>query len=323
MASSQALVLMKHLAEAAQNRQASSDGKGQILEQIQKVKFLARASSPQKEKLKEELERLEQQLVHMLSPGSQLIKKEAGEFIPLKDELQQLRMRLALSSSSDLQKSLNRILFLIGDLGARMESYMTIKDERERRIEKIEKKIREQIDCNFEEIFRIEESISGMEERYSEIKKDTKIDKKRLSDIEAQISELRKKLMEKRTKLLGEQEEEGANNNDPYPQNAQPVQAQRKITFPQKKSSSQENGGITHHILFPENLPSGSEAAFPLFREEDGPSAEVKEPDESPNDNEEKISSELYNSSLPPPPQIKSGEHKGILQSLKSAFRKK
>ena len=182
-----ALRLVKYLAQAS--KQEKKEEHHELVKQVKKVKTLAKKTQTQP--LQEELVKLESQISQVLKLEKNLLRREQTDVTSLNNQLNDLRLRLSVSESGPLRQRLDRILFLLGELTSRIDSYATMKEARQKRIEEIEKKVKESVERNFKEIITIEKSISSLDTRYSELKQNRDIDQKHLKRIESKLKELR------------------------------------------------------------------------------------------------------------------------------------
>ena len=113
----------------------------------------------------------------------------------LKSQIAELKTRLALMGTGHLRLSLEKISYLLAELTSRMDTYVNIKTEHEKRFAELEEKINQKLQTNLKEIFNLEKNIVNLEKRYEEIKQSGKTNQEHLQRIEDRINELREKLI--------------------------------------------------------------------------------------------------------------------------------
>jgi chromosome segregation ATPase len=199
--SMKATSFMKGLAKAQADVESGKKVKTQLKRRLTQVKKLA-AQPGAKKGLRQELERLENSVMQVAAMEKQILNKEDMDIRDLKFQINDLKAKLSLTGAEGLKQSLDRITFLLGELSSRMETYTNIQTEREKRMEALEKKIKEKMDVHFKELVQMEKSLEGLEQRYEEIKKTEKASATTLKKIEEKISELREKLIEKRGEIV-------------------------------------------------------------------------------------------------------------------------
>ncbi len=202
----------------------------------------------------------------------------------MQKQLRDLRLKLSVTDSGELQRRLDRILFLLSELSARFETYTSIKVDREQKVKEIERKIKESVSQDLEEISEVEERVADLEERYRILKqKKKKVDKKQLQMLANKISFLRQKLADKRIEIAEKRKEDMARSFAGLPSRMQqrPQQPQKPQQFEEERYTTkpiprprlvfpQQIQKPLHKIMFPEAQPvqDPESQQFPLYREE-------------------------------------------------------
>ncbi|MCK4589385.1 MAG: hypothetical protein KAT77_03015 [Nanoarchaeota archaeon] len=189
------------MAKAQTKTEQSYKTKADLKKNLKQVKKLAQQPGV-KNSLREELARLEDNILKVAAMEKQILSKEDMDIRDLKFQIRDLKTRLALTGAEGLKPSLDRITYLLGELTARIDTYTKIKTDREVRMEELEKKIKAKMDENFKEIIQIEKTLANLEKRYANIKKTGDANKATLQKIEEKISDLRNKLIEKRGEIV-------------------------------------------------------------------------------------------------------------------------
>lgn len=343
---SKAVHLVRHLAHATRAQSAHTQNKEELIGQVQKVKFLVKEPRVRKDVLYDELARLETQVGLVLNLEKHLIRKETGDINDLKNQLRDMRLRQSLTESGELPKRLDRILFLISELAARVDSYASVKENREKRMEELEGKIKESVERNFKELITLEKSITALERRYEELKQNRDVDQKHLRHIERRLKELRQKLLEKKGEIAEKRKEEFEKKlwgmplkpeeelPAPKPVSAlsftpkpipPPVVVESEVPEEQETPLTPEKPEPRHKMLFPEFAPSMGEEkkpSFPLFKEEKPVGERFAGLKIPPPPRPERGFTPAFEEELPPVPPLPREEKKGIRAFFQRLFRK-
>ncbi len=268
----------------------------------------ARAQHPE---LNEACTMLEQQLTRILRLEQTLLRKERIDTVSLQRQIHELREQLALSGSDELRRRLGRIEFLIGELGARVDTYVSMKERHDRRVEELEQRIKSNIDRNFQEILAVEKSIAALEKRAGELRQERDVDQNYLRTIDQRLDELRQRLFAKKLALAGKR----GGSAVPAAEKQKP-EAEESAAFPGTPlpppaalPSSEQ-----HRMLFPPPMQqTKGPVEFPLFKEKPVSASPAGRPQEDPSPPLPEI---------PPPPGMNRPEQEHPLGSfLKRLFR--
>lgn len=200
--------LLKSLAKAGQQMQQTQSKHESVVAQLEKVKELSQQKAVPKRQLSEELEVLSQMLGGISDMQGQLLRKEDEQAAEVKRELRELKLKLSLVQSGDLSRKLDRIGFLITELTTRVNNYVDIKTDRERRVEELERKIKEQVSVNYRELQKLEQSVEALQEKYNELRESGKYSREHLSAVEKKLDELRLSVLKKKEQIIARRQEE-------------------------------------------------------------------------------------------------------------------
>ena len=308
---SRALHLARHLAQAADardSRRESTMQHQQLLGHVQRMKMLsARAQRPE---LNEACTMLEQQLTRILRLEQTLLRKERIDTVSLQRQIHELREQLALSGSDELRRRLGRIEFLIGELGARVDTYVGMKERHDRRVEELEQRIKSNIDRNFQEILAVEKSIAALEKRAGELRQERDVDQSYLRTIDQRLDELRQRLFAKKLALAGKRGGGAVPATEKQKPEAEESAALLGAPAPPLTALPSPE---QHRMLFPPPMQqTKGSVGFPLFKEKPVPALPAEELQEEPLPE------------IPPPPGMNKPEQEHPLGSfLKRLFRVK
>ncbi|MFC1800860.1 hypothetical protein ACFLZB_00135 [Nanoarchaeota archaeon] len=276
------------LAEASEKRDAGQSNRDDLNKQLAKVKKMA-ALPGVKRTFRQELEKLEDMVLQVASLETEILKKEDKDIRDLKNQISSLKSHLSLTKTDDLKPKIERINFLIAELSSRINTFINIKTDRERRMEELEIKIKEKMEENFEEITKLEKQVASLEQKYESLKSSGKHSEEQLDKISNRLAELREKLITKRIEVVEKKKQE-LRTMGPSPKPVPPPQ----MFHPQ-------SGPVKHKMIFPEapEPPRGMQPPRELQR----PMMFPKMPEKN-----------LEFKELPPPPPKKK---KGMVAWLK------
>lgn len=257
MISPKTLSFVEGLAKAQEKSEQGLKSKAELQKNLQQIKKMADQPGV-KNSLREELAKLEDNVMRVAAMEKQILNKEDMDIRDLKFQIRDLKTKLALTGAEGLKPSLDRITYLLGELTARIDTYTQIKTDREKRIEELETKIKQRMEENFKEINQIEKTLESLEKRYEEIKSTGDANQVTLNKIEEKISELRNKLIEKKhevvqKKLTQAKEEKRVGMFGQLPEKssshlpARPIPPPKFMNFPEPE--------IKHKMIFPD-IPS-------------------------------------------------------------------
>jgi hypothetical protein len=153
--------------------------------------------------LKQDIHRIESRI-------SELSEKDARVITALVSEIKSLESALAQTEQKRLKESvmskteIGTINQSMSDLRDKIKQFMTAREEREKRVEEIERKIKHRVDKNFEEIVSIELLLTEMEKRLEDMK--GKYSKGIVQQFEEKISWLKQKLVMRKAGIGAEEE---------------------------------------------------------------------------------------------------------------------
>jgi chromosome segregation ATPase len=255
--------LIRHLAKASDVHGKHTEGKDVLSHQIKHMKDLVRSKSPSRNELQEGLLHLENQLQTVLDLENQLLKKDSADASSLHRELAELKQQLKLSGSGELHKRLSRIEFLMGELNSHVDAYTKVKEDRQRRMEELEVRIKSSVERNFKEIITIEKSIAALEGKYNELKDDGKADKQILMSIDDKLHELRQKIVDKKIEIVEKRKSE-ATKMVGFPVSTPPAKLSSIIRVPEPDDVMKDKGEVKHRMMFPPPISSEDVPEFPL-----------------------------------------------------------
>lgn len=239
-----ALSFLQGLTQAQAETAEGLKAKAELKKSLTTVKKIADQPGVKKS-LREELNKLESNLLKVASMEKDLLSKEDMDTRDLKFQISDLKTKLALTGAQGLKPSLDKISYLLGELTARVETYTRIKTDREVRMEELEKKIKENMDKNFSELIKMEKTLADLEERYEDLKKTEKTSEETLQRIEDKMAELRGKLIEKREEIVENKKQEIVLRQTQLP--GKPIPPP-KLFYPEEEK-------IRHEMFFPKEMP--------------------------------------------------------------------
>ncbi len=116
------------------NALAQANREKKLVKHVKAVKDIAQHPQPDREALRKALRQLETRMHNVLA-------EKSPQTAHLEDELHELRLKLSLSDSKHIKKRLDRILFLLGEIGARADAQTHSKELHEQRVAQLDKKI--------------------------------------------------------------------------------------------------------------------------------------------------------------------------------------
>ena len=179
--------LVKVLAQANQ----SYEDKPKLLHHIDKVKSIVQGQQLDRSALSMELAHLEKKMHNLLSFERKLAGKE-GEIVHLEHQLNDMRSKLSLADSKQLRRRLDRILFLLGELGARADAHAQSNELHDERVAQIDKKINSFMEKDAKKN-KLELRLSALEARYAKLNNNSEIPLEHLQAIEARLHSIRQK----------------------------------------------------------------------------------------------------------------------------------
>ena len=147
-----------------------------------------------------ELDRLNQKVKNLSAKDAYVIEMLAGKIKELEDELkitEQARQKEESENKFDIEQLSQAIL----DQRERLKKFIESKNERDKRMEEIEKKIKEKVGKNYDEIVKLEKQLQEMEAMYGLIKEKGVSDK----EIEDRIKLIKQRLIMKRAGIGAEE----------------------------------------------------------------------------------------------------------------------
>ena len=87
---------------------------------------------------------------------------------------------------------INQLQDVVVDLRERINQFIALKNEREKRIEELERKIKEKVGKNYNELIKLEKLLNSMEEKYKTVKEKGGHDKGLLQNLEDKIRLVKK-----------------------------------------------------------------------------------------------------------------------------------
>ena len=201
MISPKTLSFVEGMAKAQERAEQGHESKTELQKNLEQIKKMAQQPGT-KNSLREELAKLEDNVMKVAAMEKQILNKEDMDIRDLKFQIRDLKTKLALTGAEGIKPSLDKITYLLGELTARIDTYTQIKTDREKRMEELEIKIKQKMEENFKEIIEIEKTLESLEKRYEEIKNTGDANKATLTKIEEKILELRNRLIEKRHEVV-------------------------------------------------------------------------------------------------------------------------
>ncbi|MBW2963462.1 hypothetical protein KY306_01670 [Candidatus Woesearchaeota archaeon] len=239
MPSMKAMSFVKGLSKAQAETEHGAQTKKELEKSLTKVKSLA-GQPGVKRSLKEELEKLEDHILKVASMEKQILNKEDMDIKDLKFQIGDLKTKLALTGAEGLKQSLDKIGFLLAELNSQVRTYSNIQTDREKRVEELEKKIKEGMETHFREITEMEKTLARLEDKYEEIRKTEKSEDEKLKLIADRINELRERLIEKRAEIVEKKKHELMVQKSQLP--ARPIPEPRMM-FPKEEP-------VKHKMMF-------------------------------------------------------------------------
>lgn len=197
-----AIRFVKALAHTAQSPVKKTEEKKELLQQIQTVKTLIKTPHTHKSRIAKELARLERQLETVVVLEHQLLRQNHSEASELKNQLRDLRVKLSLVHSGTLKHRMDRLLFLMGEVGSRVDSYMSMKEHHNERMTGIEESIKKSIAPLNMRVHHVEQVIAQLEQRYSLLKKKSVLTQDQQKAFESRITQLRERLRKRKIQQL-------------------------------------------------------------------------------------------------------------------------
>ncbi len=274
--------LIKSLARASAQ---STPAHEELIAQIQKLKSLAEKQNS-KHVIHTELHKLEGQLRQVAKNQGRMLRKETDDMAALRVQLDEMKT----GSGVELAQRLDRVMFLLSELNARVDTHASIREEQKKRMDELDQKITDNLEKNFKEIVQLEKSIAALDSKHADLKASEQFDQKHLKHIESRIRRLRGDLFEKKVELAEKRK-------DALIREALPLNPRTELEAPPRRSAI---GFDSHKMLF---LPVSSESdeypPFPVHREQDSAHPELLEdmPHEEP--------SSILQSDFAPPPAKK------------------
>lgn len=213
--------LIKHMILAAERQKNSFKQKYDLNSQIERVK----AAQPSKPKIRKELEILESKIDEVIEKEGKIMfasQMENTVSLDLKKEIQRLESQIndlkekdtdvigslkdeisLIKQSYQYERSINRLELentskAIIELRERIKKFVESREERDKKMDEIERKIKDRVGKNYGEILRIEKLIKDMEQRYDLIRKQGKYDRSILEEVEEKIRTLKQRLIMKK-----------------------------------------------------------------------------------------------------------------------------
>ena len=229
---------VKHVILAAKKQHEREQAKQNLAKQLEKVKT-ATTKKANKTEIEKELKKLEKKLNDVLQKEGKIISEEKKDRVmdqSLKGEIRNLEVKIKQLSDKDTQViemlvnqikglehelritegarhkeatdnkfEINQLSRAIVDMRERLKQSIEQKQERDKRIEEIEKKIKEKVGKNYNEIVKLEKQLLAMEDRYELAKKEGKYDKSILEEIEDRIKIVKQRLIMRRAGIGAEE----------------------------------------------------------------------------------------------------------------------
>jgi len=166
---------LKHLAIASYKVERRREARDELEKQIQNIKRISSERTKDKNVLEKEIEILKEQIEHLLQVESKLINKYAED----------------QGTSNDMKVQVRK-------LEDKIDRYMQSKEQRQKRVEEIERKIKGKVSETSSEIPKIENHISMIERQVALLQKQGKASNDDADKMKARIEGYRKKIEELR-----------------------------------------------------------------------------------------------------------------------------
>jgi hypothetical protein len=179
--------LVRRLARASDKPSYHTDD---ILARFQRVKKIAKHSavgSVHHDKLRREVIRLEKVLVERSKKNKDLRR-----------ELRELKLHNSVTDTADLNKKFDRLIFLLGELAAKMSVVSKSKAQTHQRRHHLEKRIEKSVKKRSHHLIQTEKKIEELERILGRLKRKKTVDPERLAVVEDRIKELRRQLFYRR-----------------------------------------------------------------------------------------------------------------------------
>ena len=199
---STAVRFVKALAYASQTPAQKTEEKKELIQQIETVKTLIKTPKAHKNRIAKELSRLERQLEKVVVLEHQLLRQNHSESGELKNQLKDLRLKLSLVHSGALKHQMDRLLFLIGEVGARVDNYVSMKEHHNTRMKSLEQSITKKMSPLNSRVSHIEQAIGQIEGRFSSLNKNAKLSVEQKKLFETRLARLRQALHKKKLEQL-------------------------------------------------------------------------------------------------------------------------
>lgn len=253
-----AVSLVKSIVRATQTGQTPDQRHEELLSQVKRLRTLVGKST--KEKLHDELKKLEGGLQEVLGLERSLLQKESRDVAALQQELQDMKLRFALGG--ELQKRLDKVLFLLSELSARADTFASVKEEQKQRMAEFESRIQGSMERNYNELLTIEKSVAALEQKYAELRDTSGMSARHVRHIEARLNRLRQQLFEKKVEIA----EKNAEVRKPIMTMGIPITPENELEAPPRlagialnrrvdvdeERTAEEPGRERHRLLFPE-----------------------------------------------------------------------